>query len=136
VRVPFQLWGESELTVFGAIGQGRRLAMVVQTGIPGCGVGAPQDVFDEFGIKPGALAKLAKGAGQFLQGHSWGSVVVPTVTVGPIASDRLAGWSGALDSGEIWRHGVRRDALLSHDFFRDRRWTIDWERHELVFEND
>ncbi len=136
VRVPFQLWGESELMVYGAIGQGRRLAMVVQTGVPGCGVGAPQEVFDEMGIKPGAMAKLAKGAGQVLQGRPWASVVVPIVTVGEIARDRLAGWSGALDSGELWRHGVRRDALLSHDFFRDRRLTIDWERRELVFEGD
>jgi hypothetical protein len=135
-RVPFQLWGEGELTVFGSVGQGRRMAMVVQTGVPGCGVGAPQDVFDEFGIKAGALSKLAKGAGQFLQGRAWASVVVPTVTVGPIARDKVAGWSGALDSGELWRHGVRRDVLLSHDFFRDRRMTIDWERHELVFEGD
>jgi hypothetical protein len=135
-RVPFLLWGESELTVFGTISQGRRLAMVVQTGVPGCGIGAPQDVFDEFGIKPGAMAKLAKGAGRVLQGRSWTSVVVPAVTVGPIARDKVAGWSGALDSGELWRHGVRRDVLLSHDFFRDRRMTIDWERHELVFEGE
>ena len=136
VRVPFQLWGESELTVFGSIGQGRRLAMVVQTSVPGCGVGAPQEVFDEFGIKPGAMSKIAKGAGQFLQGRPWAAVVVPTVTVGPIAREKLAGWSGALDSSELWRHGVRRDALLSHDFFRDRRMTIDWDRRELVFENE
>ena len=80
-------------------------------------------------------SKLAKGAGQFLQGHPWSSVVVPTVTVGPIARDRLAGWSGALDSAELWRHGVRRDALLSSDFFRGRRVTIDWGAHELVFED-
>ena len=134
VRVPFQVWGESELTVFGTLGQGRRLAMVVQTGVPGCGIGAPQEVFDEVGIKPGTFAKVAKGAGAFLQGRPWAAVVVPAVTVGGIARDKLAGWSGALDSGELWRHGVRRDALLSHDFFRGRRVTIDWDRRELVFE--
>ena len=136
VRVPFQIWGESELTVFGTIAQGRRMAMVVQTGVPGCGIGAPQDVFDEVGVKPGALAKMAKGAGSFLQGRPWASVVVPAVTVGAIARDKLAGWSGALDSGELWRHGVRRDALLSNDFFRGRRVTIDWDGRELVFEDN
>ncbi len=135
-RVPFQLWGESELTVYGTIGQGRKMAMVVQTGVPGCGVGAPQEVFDEVGIKPGAVSRLAKGAGSFLQGHAWASVVAPTVTVGAIARDKVAGWSGSLDSSELWRHGVRRDALLSNDFFRGRRVTFDWEHHELVFEED
>lgn len=134
VRVPYQIWGESELTVFGSIAQGRKLAMVVQTGVPGCGVGAPQEVFDEMGIKPGALARMAKGAGSFLQGRPWSAVVVPSVAVGSIAADKLAGWSGALDSSELWRHGVRRDALLSHDFFRGRRVTFDWDRRELVFE--
>ena len=134
VRVPFQLWGENELTVFGSIAQGRRCAMVVQTGVPACGIGAPEDVFDEMGVKPGTLARIAKGAGQFLQGRPWAAVVVPTVTVGGVARDRLAGWSGALDSSELWRHGVRRDALLSHDFFKDRRVTFDWDRRELVFE--
>jgi hypothetical protein len=86
------------------------------------------------GVKPGTMARLAKGAGTFLQGRPWASVVVPAVTVGPIARDRLAGWSGALDSSELWRHGVRRDALLSHDFFKGRTVTFDWERRELVLE--
>ena len=135
-RVPYQIWGESELTVFGSIGQGRKLAMVVQTGVPGCGVGAPQEVFDEMGVKPGKFSRMAKSAGSVLQGHSWLAVVAPTVTVGSIARDKVAGWSGALDSSELWRHGVRRDALLSHDFFRDRRVTFDWDKHELVFEED
>jgi len=80
------------------------------------------------------MSRLAKGAGQFLQGRPWASVVVPTVTVGPIVRDRLQGWSGALDASELWRQGVRRDALLSHDFFKGRRLTIDWARHELVIE--
>jgi hypothetical protein len=46
----------------------------------------------------------------------------------------VPGWSGALDPAELWRHGVRRDALLGGEFFRDRRLTIDWQRHELVVE--
>jgi hypothetical protein len=54
--------------------------------------------------------------------------------VGPLARDRVPGWSGALDAAEMWRHGVRRDALLGGEFFRDRRLTIDWQRHELVVE--
>jgi hypothetical protein len=29
---------------------------------------------------------------------------------------------------------VRRDALLSSDFLRRQRVTIDWDRRELVFE--
>ena len=133
-RVPFEIWGESELTVFGSLGQSRTMALVVQTGVPYCGVGAPAEVLDEIGVKPGAVSRLVKGAGQFLQGRPWAAVVVPTVTVGPVASDRVAGWSGALDSSELWRHGVRRDALLSHDFFRNRRVTFDWQKRELVFE--
>lgn len=131
-RVPFEMWGEDELTVYGSISGGRRMAMVVQTGVPGCGVGAPPEVFDEFGIKPGTLSRLVKGAGQWLQGRPWSEVTVPIVTVGPVVQDKVPGWSGALDSSELWRHGVRRDALLSNDFFRGRRVTIDWARHELV----
>jgi hypothetical protein len=54
--------------------------------------------------------------------------------VGGLVRDKVAGWSGALDDAELWRHGVRRDAILSHDFFKGQRVTIDWERHELVVE--
>ena len=135
-RVPFELWGENELMVYGSLNGGRRMALVVQSGVPGCGVGAPQEVFDEVGVKPGMVAKVMKGAGAWLQGRPWAQVVVPTVSVGPIVRDRVPGWSGALDAGELWRHGVRRDALLSNDFFRGRRVTLDWEKHELVFEGD
>ena len=59
---------------------------------------------------------------------------VATVAVGPVVKDRVNGWSGALDSAELWRHGVRRDALLSSDFLSGRRVTIDWEKQELVIE--
>lgn len=134
LKVPFELWGTNEMMVYGTLSGGRRMAMVVQTGVPGCGVGAPEDVFQEVGVKPGAVSRLVKGAGQYLQGRPWASCVVPAVAVGPIVKDRVAGWQGALDSGEIWRHGMRRDALLSSDFFRDRRFTIDWKAQELLFE--
>jgi len=134
VRVPFQIWGEQELTVYGSMAGSRRMALVVQTGVPACGVGAPAEVFDEIGIKSGVLSRLVKGAGTWLQGRPWSPVVVPAVTVGPVVKDQVPGWVGALDSSELWWHGVRRDALLGGEFFRGRRVTIDWHARELVFE--
>jgi hypothetical protein len=134
LRVPFELWGERELTVYGSLNSGRRMAMVLQTGVPGCGVGAPPEVFEEVGVLPGAIARAVRSAGTWLQGRPWASVRVATVTVGPIVRDKVDGWSGALDSAELWRHGVRRDALLSSDFLSGRRVTIDWERRQLVIE--
>jgi hypothetical protein len=134
VRIPFELWGERELTVYGSLNSGRRMAMVLQTGVPGCGVGAPPEVFEEIGARPGVIARAMRTAGTWLQGHSWAGVQVATVTVGPIVKDKVGGWSGALDSAELWRHGVRRDALLSSDFLSGRRMTIDWEKQELVIE--
>ena len=134
LRIPFELWGERELTVYGSLNSGRRMAMVLQTGVPGCGVGAPPEVFEEVGVRPGAIARAMRSAGSRLQGRSWTDVQVATVTVGPIVKDKVDGWSGALDSAELWRHGVRRDALLSSDFLRGRRMTIDWEKRELVIE--
>jgi hypothetical protein len=56
------------------------------------------------------------------------------VSVGQESRDKVSCWIDALASAEMWRHGVRRDALLSHDFFKDRRVTIDWASHQLVFE--
>jgi hypothetical protein len=133
-RIPFEIWGESELTVYGSLAAGRRMALVLATGLPGAGIGAPSEVMDEIGVKPGGVAKIMKGMGGFMGGRSWYEVGVPTVVVGPIARDRVPGWSGALDPSEMWRHGVRRDALLGGEFFRDRRVTIDWARQELVVE--
>lgn len=134
LRVPFEIWGENELTVYGSLAGGRRMAMVVQTGMPDCGVGAPPAVLEEVGIKPGTFSKIAKGAGQWLQGRPWAAVTVPSVTVGPVAKDKVRGWSGALDETELWRHGARRDAVLAGDFLRDWRVTFDWNAHVLVFE--
>jgi hypothetical protein len=133
-RVPFEIWGESELTVWGSLNGGRRMAMVFASGIAGCGVAAPAEVLAEVGVKPGKLSRALKGAGSLLQGRSWTSVSVPNVAVGPLLREKVTGWSGALDPTELWRHGVRRDAILSHDFFRGQRVTIDWEKRELVVE--
>jgi hypothetical protein len=135
LRVPFQIWGESELTVFGTLGQARPMAFVVQTGVPGCGVGAPAEVLDEIGVKSGAMARLVKNAGKFLQGRPWDPVIIPSVSIGPLARDKVPGFGGALDSAELWRHGVRRDAILSGEFFRGQLLTIDWQKLELVVED-
>lgn len=132
--VPFEIWGENELTVYGSLAGGRRMAFVLQTGVPGCGVGAPVEVMEEIGVRPGAVSKLVKGAGQWLQGVPWSPVTVPSVSIGPVVESKVPGWQGALASSELWRHGVRRDALISHDFFRDKSLTIDWQNRELVIE--
>ena len=134
LAAPFEIWGENDLTVYGSLAGGRRMAMVVQSGVPNCGVGAPREVMEEIGVRPGAVAKLVKGAGQWLQGVPWAPVTVPSVSVGPMVESNVPGWQGALASSEIWRHGVRRDALISHDFFKDKAVTIDWKSRELVFE--
>lgn len=134
MRIPFELWGERELTVYGSLNGGRRMAMLLQTGMPGCGVGAPPEVFEEVGVRSGAIARVVGSASGRLQAHSWPGVQVATVAVGPVVKDKVNGWSGALDSVELWRHGVRRDALLSSDFLSGRRVTIDWKMRELVIE--
>jgi hypothetical protein len=132
-RVPFEIWGENEVTVYGTIGGGRRMAMVLASGLPAAGAGAPQAVFDEVGVKPGLGAGLAKG-GAWLRGDAWLPVNVPTLSLGQRVRDRLPGWSGAMEHGELWRHGVRRDALIAGAFFRALRVTIDWRARVLVIE--
>jgi hypothetical protein len=134
IRLPFEIWGESELTVYGSLNGGRRMALVFQSGVGGCGVAAPADVLAEVGVKPGKLALAMRGAGSVLQGRPWAAVSIPTVVVGPLVREKVAGWSGALDEAELWKHGVRRDAILSHDFFQGQRVTIDWAAHALVVE--
>ena len=133
-RVPFEIWGENEIMLYGTLAGSRRMALLLATGLPGAGIGAPSEVMDEIGVKPGGVSRIMKGAGSFLGGRPWYEVGVPGVSVGPLARDKVPGWSGALDSGELWRHGVRRDAILAGEFFRDRRVTIDWQRMELRVE--
>jgi hypothetical protein len=134
-RVPFELWGEDELTVWGSINGGRHLAMTLSTGMPGGGFGAPDVVFEEHGLKSGGVSKMVKGAGTWLQGRPWAQVNVPALTVGNVAFDKVAGWAGAMEPVEMWRHGVRRDGLLGPGIFLKRRVTIDWTRRDLVFES-
>ncbi len=133
-RVPFELWGENEMMVRGTIGAGRKLAMVVQTAYPACGVAAPNEVFQEMGVKPGAVGRALKGTGAWLPGHALAPVTVPAVSVGPVARSHLPGWSDGMDAAEMWRQGVRRDAVLAQLFFGDARVTIDWSRLELLVE--
>ena len=134
-RVPFERWGENEIMVYGSLAGGRRMALWVGMGLPGAGIGAPPETFVEAGVVPGKLANLVHGMGSVLQGSGWSHVVVPTVAIGPIARDHVEGWSGAMDTSELWRWGVRRDAVLGPGFFTGRRVTFDWDRHELVFED-
>ena len=133
-RVPFELWGEDELTVWGSINGGRRLAMTLATGMPGAGFGAPDVVFEEHGLKSGGVSKMVKGAGSWLQGRPWAQVNVPSLTIANLAYDKVSGWAGAMEPVEMWRHGVRRDGLLGPGILLKRRVTIDWTRRDLVFE--
>ena len=133
-HIPFEIWGEADLTVYGSLNGGRRMALIFQSGLPACGVAAPVDVLAEVGVKPGKMSKVLSGAGSVLQGVPWAGVTVPTVTVGPLVRTKVKGYAGALDNAELWRHGVRRDAILSQEFFKDQRVTIDWQKRELVVE--
>ena len=132
--VPLETWGEADLMVWGHIAAGRKMAMMVQTGIPECAVAAPAGVFNEVGLKSGGMTKLVNKAGSWLGGHSWAKVGVPTVAVGEVSSGKVDGWSGAMDDAELWRHGIRRDAMIGNDFLRPWRVTFDWDARRMVFE--
>ncbi|HEX5632223.1 MAG TPA: aspartyl protease family protein, partial [Gemmatimonadales bacterium] len=135
-KVPFESWGEGEVTVWGSMQGGRRMAMMLSTGLPGAGVGAPAAVFEEVGLKPGGLSKAMHGAGAWLNGSAWAPVGVPSLTLGALAFDKQPGWSGAMDPSELWRHGVRRDAVLGPGVLLKRRVTFDWTQRVLHFEGD
>lgn len=135
-RVPFEEWGEGELTVWGSLNGGRRMALMLATGMPGAGVGAPDVVFEELGLRSGGVARLVKGAGVWLQGRPWLPVTVPSLTLGRAVFDKQNGWSGAMEAIEMWRHGVRRDGLIGPGLLMGRRTTIDWGKRELVFEDN
>lgn len=135
-RVPFERWGASAIVVRGSVGGGRRMAFLVATGLPGAGLGAPSEVFDELGLKPGRMSNLVRSAGAFLNGQPWAEVGVPAISVGSASQGRTNGWSGALEPAAMWRWGTRLDGLLGPEFFRDRRVTFDWAKHELVIAGD
>ncbi len=134
-RVPFDLWGEGSLVTWGSLNGGRRMALSLASGLPEAGVGAPESVFEELGLKPGGVSKVMKGAGSWLQGRPWAAVNVPSVALGTVAFDKLAGWSGSMEPIEMWREGVRKDGMLGPGIFLGRRVTIDWTKRELVFED-
>lgn len=135
-RVGFERWTENQPVVWGTVGGGRRLAMMFGTGLPAAGFGAPVEVFDELGLRSGGMSNLVSGVGVALQGRPWKRCGVPTLTVGSVVGERVNGWIGAMDSGEAWREGVRLDALIGPDWFRGRRITFDWAKHEVAFQND
>lgn len=134
-RVPFEWWGEAELMVTGTLNGGRKMKLMLGTGLPG-GVGATQAVLDEVGVKPGSISRAVRNAGAVLQGHAWAQTTVNAAMVGTVACDKLTAWSGAFDAYEMWRHGMRRDALLGPEVWEKRRVTFDWEKSELRVEGD
>ena len=111
------------------------MAFWVGSGLPEAALGAPQETFDEVGAKPGRFANMVRTLGTALRGRPWSQVTASTLTVGPVVVDHVNGWSGAMDTAELWRHGARRDGLLGPRFFVGQRVTFDWARHELVFED-
>lgn len=133
-KLPFEWWGEHELTVYGSLAGGRRMAMLLGMGLPEGGVALAKETADELGLKSSAMSRWVKGAGVWLQGRPWAPVMVPTVSLGPIVQDKVPGWTGALDASELWRHGVRRDVLLGPNAFAKRRLTFDWAARTLWFE--
>ena len=133
-RVPFEHWDENRLVVYGSLQGGRRMALWVGTGLPEAALGAPEETFDEVGAKPGRFANLVRAIGTALQGRPWSQVVVSDMSIGPVVTDHVESWSGAMDSSELWRSGSRIDAMLGPKYFANRRVTFDWVKREMVFE--
>jgi hypothetical protein len=134
-HVPFERWDENMLVVYGSLQAGRRMAFWLGTGLPEAVFGAPQEIFDEVGARPGKFANLVRAVGSALQGRPWSQVVLSTLSVGPLVVDHVESWSGAMDASELWRQGSRLDGLLGPRFFNGRRVTFDWEKSELAFED-
>jgi hypothetical protein len=40
-----------------------------------------------------------------------------------------------MDDAELWRYGIRRDAMIGNDFLRPWRVTFDWAARRMVFES-
>ena len=67
------------------------------------------------------MSDTVHGEGSMLQASPWSQVMVSTLAIGSIARDHVEGWSGEMDASELWRWGIRRDAVLGPRFFADRR---------------
>lgn len=134
IRVPFEIRGEADLFVHAVVAGGRPMALEVHSGFPECGFAAPDVVLSEVGLKAGGVSKAMGGASGFMKGSPWARVMVPSITAGGVTQAGVAGWSLKGDGEDLWRHGVRSDGYLAHDFFRGWRVTYDWGVRQLVFE--
>jgi hypothetical protein len=132
-RVPFEVRGESDLFVRATVAGGRPMAMQVHTGFPECGVAAADAVFGEVGLRAGSVSKVMGSASSIMQGNPWARVNVPFVALGGVTQSNVPGWALRGDV-DLWRHGIRSDGYLSHEFFRNGRVTFDWAARQLVFE--
>ncbi|MFI5370572.1 MAG: aspartyl protease family protein [Candidatus Eisenbacteria bacterium] len=134
IRVPFEIRGEADLYVHAVLAGARPMALEVHSGFPECAVAASDAVLSEAGLKPGGVSKVMGGASGFMKGNPWARVMVPSVAVGGVVQTNMPGWSLRVDEADLWRHGVRSDGYLSHDFFHGWRVTYDWPARSLVFE--
>ncbi len=133
IRVPFEIRGEADVFVRATLAGGRTMALQVHSGFPDCGVAAAEGVFNEVGLRAGSVSKVMGSASSWMQGNPWARVNVPAVTLGGVTESNVTGWSLRGDV-DLWRHGIRSDGYLSHDFLRGWRVTFDWTAHQMVFE--
>lgn len=134
-EIPFVLWQTHHMLAKGSLNEYERLTYFVDSGLASpaalvvpaqtlqyVGIPLPETRMDEDGIG---------GGGEGLWAH--GDFHVDRIGLGPLTKENVIGDYGTMTPETYWQKGFIQDGLISHQFLRDYRWTLDFDEMKYYF---
>lgn len=133
--VDFWLFEDHVILARGGIGVHETL-LAIANGIAGTALVVPEGTVRQAGLvdvlRPEEGFTAVGGGGS----HTVVPFTAPSVNLGEVRQHNVEGLVGPFFPNLEWRFGFRVGGVIAHEFMRHYRWTIDWARMRLWFEEN
>jgi hypothetical protein len=134
-EIPFALWMTHHMLAKGSLNEYAGLTYFVDSGLssPAAFI-APLQTLEYTGIPVPETEINEDGIGGGGEGlWATGSFPIQKLGLGPLTKENVLGNYGTMTPETYWQKGLIQDGLISHQFLRDYRWTLDFDEMKYYF---
>ncbi len=134
-EIPFALNHTHHMFARGSLNEFTDLTFFIDSGLASSAAFiAPVQTLDYTGIPIPRVKVDEAGIGGGGDGlWATGQFAIRKLSLGPLSKQDVEGDYGAMVPETYWRNGFIQDGLLSHQFLRDYRWTLDFDDMKYYF---
>lgn len=133
-EIPFAMWMTHHMLAKGSLNEFEGLTYFVDSGLASsAALIAPRQTLEYTGIPipETRVDENSIGGGDGL--WATGTFPIRRMGLGPLVKENAEGDYGTMTPETYWQKGLIQDGLISHQFLRDYRWTLDFDAMKYYF---